>query len=259
LDYYSRLHQEGCAVIDGGFGEVARRQFMNRLLRLGKGWGPPAQVLPYIGVQRAAVFNPDITASMKLGTMEDIAYQREMLSRDLDPENAVDIIGIRTRLPNFFGLEQNRLDEMAACLMPFAQPSVLRALFQVPLRLRRNGALFRRLIRERHPKLARYPLVKGTTTYPFYLSTMGALLYSRIKKKAGMVYQDDRPQQYLQTIKPFVLDLVHSGTVRTYAAYDTDRLTRIVLDYYGGQKSLAGPVDWWLAFEMWRQVIHNAS
>ncbi len=257
MNYYARLHEEGLGIIDGGFGEVARRQFMNRLLRLGRGWDDPAQVLPHISVERAAVFSKDATATMMRGAQEEIARQRDLLPSGLDAENTVDLIGVRTRLPNFFGLEQNRLDGMGACYMPFAQPSVLRALFQVPLALRRNGKLFKQLIRSRCPSLARHPLVKDTTTFPFWLPTMGAILASRIKKKAGLAYLDPRPRQFLQTVKPFVLDLVHSDAVRTCAAYDVDQLHQIVLDYYGGQEALAGAVDWWLAFEMWRRVVQD--
>ncbi len=257
MNHYARLHEQGLSVIDGGFGEVARRQFMNRLLRLGRGWDDPAQVVPHISVERAPVFSKDAAASMMRGAKKEIARQRDMLPSGLDAENAVDLIGVRTRLPNFFGLEQNRLDGMGACYMPFAQPSVLRTLFQVPLALRRNGKLFKQLIRSRCPSLAQYPLVKGTTTFPFWLPTMGTVLASRIKKKAGVAYLDPRPRQFLQAVKPFVLDLVHSDAVRTNAAYDVDQLHQIVLGYYEGQEALAGPVDWWLAFEMWRRVVQG--
>ena len=255
LEQYVALRREGFSIIDGGFGEVARRQFMNRLLRFGKGWAKPSQVLPHIRVGRAAVFSKDAQAAMTRGALRDITFQRDALPNGINPEDAADLIGVRTRLPNFFGLEQNRLDHLAACLMPFAQPSVLRALFRLPLVLRRNGTLFKRLIRSRRPGLARYPLVKGATVYPFRLPTLGAHLVSRFKKKAGLAYRDPRPHQYLEAVKPYALDLVHATDVRTYAAYDYQRLKRLVLGYYEGQTALAGSVDWWLAFELWRQTL----
>ena len=259
MDHYPLLHKEGRRVIDGGFGEVARRQFMNRLLRLGKGWGNPAQVLPFVRVQRAELFSLAVAAQMKAGTLEDIAMHRDALPGGLDAANAVDLIGVRTRLPNFFGLEQNRLDALAVCFMPFAQPSVLRALFQVPLGLRRNGKLFKQLIRRRRPGLARYPLVKGTTEYPFWLSTMGAAFSSRFKKKLGKAYRDPRPHVFLEAIKPWVLDAAHSEDVRTYAPADHAAVINLVTSYYSGQTSLAGAVDWWVTFEMWRRVVHGRA
>ena len=43
--FYKRLHQEGYAAIGGGFGEIARRHYLNRLVLMG-GWkGPPGQSL----------------------------------------------------------------------------------------------------------------------------------------------------------------------------------------------------------------------
>ncbi len=257
LHHYEHLHQSGACIIDGGFGEVARRQFMNRLLHFGKGWGDPKDVLPHIRTARAQVFCREATDAMTGGALEDIACLRDRLPQKLDAENAVDLIGVRTRLPNFFGLEQSRLDGQAACFMPFAQPSVLRALFQLPLALRRNGRLFKKLIRTRRPSLARYPLIKGTTSYPFHFSTLGAQLLGRIKKKAGFAYRDPRPQAFLQAVKPWALDLVHSDGVRTYAAYDRVKLERVVLGYYQGNTAMAGALDWWLAFETWRRTLRT--
>ena len=254
-NYYAILHQAGIGVIDGGFGEVGRRQFMNRLLRLGPGWKDPQQVLAHISISRTPIFTKETVDAMICGTLREIECQRDALPARLHPENEVDLISVRTRLPNFFGLEQNRLDSMAACFMPFAQPSVLRALFQVPLPLRRNGRLFRQLIKQRHSHLTRYPLVKGGTTLSFWLPTTGALVVSRIKKSVGLAYQDPRPHQYLELVKPVVLELVHSDAVRTYGAYDVSALQRIVLEYYGGNSALSDAVDWWLAFEMWRRFV----
>ena len=61
--------------------------------------------------------------------------------------------------------------------------------------------------------------------------------------------------RFLATVKPYVLDAVHSQDVRTYPAYDHARLLRLVEDFYKGKTNLATQVDWWLAFEMWRQAL----
>ena len=292
LNYYSQLHDEGFCIIDGGFGEVARRQFMNRLLRfygvarnknrsienqhsltidgINYSFRPtissgslnidPIDFLQYIRVHRASsVFSREVRRKMVHGAIDEITELLKGVPPGLDSSNAIDLIGVRTRLPNFFGFEQNRLDNLALCFMPFAQPSVLKALFQVPLSLRKNGKLFKRTIRKRNPRLARFPLVKGTTQYPFYLSTVGSYLYTRIKKKAGMGYHDHRPQQFLKTLKPFVMDLVRSQKVRSYTPYQHNNLSQIVEDYYNGNESLAGTVDWWLAFEVWRQTLQGKA
>ena len=260
LRYYGELHAQRLVMIDGGLGEAARRQFMNRLLRRGRAAlrsGDPAAILPYLRVSRAEVFNQETLATMERGAQLqiDALWQALPKPRAIGEENFLDLLGVRTRLPNFFGFEQNRLDGVIQNYMPFAQPSLLRALFQTPLSLRRNGRLFRRLIRSRRASLARYPLIKGKVTYPFRLPTVPAYVWTKLKTRLGRSYTDTTRLRFLETVKPFALDTVHSQAVRDYPAYDHARLTRLVEDFYRGRLELAAPVDWWLAFEMWRRVL----
>ena len=260
LRYYGDLHTRRLVMIDGGLGEASRRQFMNRLLRRGRAAlrsGDPAAILPHLRVPRAGVFNQETLATMVLGAQQQIDALWQALPdlHSIGEENFIDLLGVMTRLPNFFGFEQNRLDGVIQNYMPFAQPSLLRALFQTPLGLRRNGWLFRRLIRSQRASLARYPLVKGGVTYPFRMSTAPAYVWAKLKTRLGQGYTDTTRLRFLETVKPFALDAVHSQEVRTYPAYDHDRLTRLVEGFYQGQSDLAAEVDWWLAFEMWRRVL----
>jgi len=264
LRYYPDLHKQGLALIDGGLGEAARRQFMNRLLRRGRGalrTGDPAAILPYLRVPRADVFDAETVATMENGARQQLAllWQRLPAPATLGAENFVDVLGVQTRLPNFFGFEQNRLDGVIQNYMPFAQPSVLKAVFRIPLSLRRNGRLFRRLIRRQRASLARYPLVKGSLPYPFFFPTLPAYGWTTFKAHVGQRYTNPTRVDFLETLKPFALDTVHSEPVRTYLAYDHTRLVRLVESYYNGQPALAAPVDWWLAFEMWRRVLSGTD
>ena len=260
LRYYGDLYAQRLVMIDGGLGEVARRQFMNRLLRRGRAAlrsGDPAAILPYLRVPRAEIFNPEVLATMERGAQQQIAALWQALPdpRTIGEENFLDLLGIQTRLPNFFGFEQNRLDGVIQNYMPFAQPSLLRALFQMPLSLRRNGRLFRHLIRSQRVSLARYPLVKGGVTYPFQLPTAPAYVWTKLKTRLGQGYTDTARLRFLETLKPFALDAVQSQAVRTYPAYDYARLTRLVEEFYQGRSDLASEVDWWLAFERWRRTL----
>ncbi len=258
--HFAALHQAGLSVIDGGFGEVARRQFMNRLLMFGKGWSDSERALALIGAGRPRIFAPDVAAAMRRGALQDIEQQRDGLPAGIGPEDALDMIGVRTRLPNFFGWEQGRLDATAACLMPYAQPSVLKALFQVPLSQRRGGRLFRRTIRNRLPAVARLPLVKGTAVSPFWLPAWASLVLSHTRKRAGITgYQNPRAHQFLQAARPAILDLLGSETVRTCAVYDLAALQRIIRRYYAGDRTFGLAVDWWLAFELWRQTVEQRA
>lgn len=257
LRYYGALRERGLRVMDGALGEAARRQFMNRLLKLGKGavgGGNPELILRCIRAARADIFNADALATMTRGALGEIEEEFAALP-PAAPEDAVDLLGVRSRLPNFFGLEQNRLDGVAECYMPFAQPSVVRAVFRLPARLRKGGRMFRRLIRDRRPALARFPLVKDGTAYPFRLSPLAAHVFTRAKKSASRPPAHTERARFLETVKPFVLDAAHSQQVRTFSAYDAGKISRLVMDYYNGDTARAAEVDWWLSFEMWRRML----
>ncbi|NBC17859.1 MAG: hypothetical protein GVY18_11160, partial [Bacteroidetes bacterium] len=261
LRHYPTLHADDNWVIDGGFGEVARRQFMNRLLRRGRTALKQLDadgVLPHLRVSRADVFDDEVLQTMERGAARQLERQWATMPRpdDIGLENHVDLLGVRTRLPNFFGYEQNRLDGLARCTMPLAQPSVVTAVFQLPLRDRRGGRLVRRLIREHQPALARHPLVKGATTYPFRLTPTLAYLWTHVKARFQPASPDVQRRTFLDRLRPFALDAVDSTDVRTYALYDRDKLRRLVRGYYrDGDSESAAALDWWLAFEVWRRCL----
>lgn len=253
----SRLQDAGYTMVDGALGEAARRQFMNRLLWMGRGSRRPPTILKCIRVRRFDCFAPDAHRLMESGTLDQIDALWSALPRGLGREASLDLAGIRSRLPNFFGLEQQRLDGLVECFMPFAQPSVLRSIFRLPLPLRRSGRLFRKLIRGERPSLARYRLVKDSTPYPFRLAGPGAFLFTRARKRLGSRYSDAARLAFLRTLKPFVMDTVHSQSVRTYGPYNLPAIKAAVDGLYRGQTGLAASVDWWLSFEIWRQAMQD--
>ncbi len=259
LNHYSRLHDMGLGVIDGGFGGVARRQLMNRLLARRAFRGPLPLIMQHLSVNRADVFATEVGEIMRTGALEQIEEQWNALPDDTEPANAIDLLCVRMQLPNLFGLEQNYLDEQAACYMPFAQPSVLKALFRTPLAQRRNGKLFRRLIKRHCASLARHPLVKGTITYPYGLGIYGAYAVSTLKKRLGRAYNDPRPHQFLNAMKPYVLDITGSADVQNYAPYAHASVRALAEAYYNGDLSQASALNWWLTFEIWRQTLCGKS
>ncbi|ARA92474.1 hypothetical protein AWN76_004355 [Rhodothermaceae bacterium RA] len=254
------LYDAGCWMVDGGFGEILRRQFFNRLLHRGRRAlqrGSAADLAAYLRFHRADVFTADVTRRMTDGlaaAMEQRWASLSALARH-NPETAADLLGVRVRLPGFFGFEQNRLDALIPSYMPFAQPSLLAAVFGLPVALRRNGRFVRQTIRRHAPALARLPLVKGGTTYPFALPTLPAHLWTALQARLGRRYADSARTSFLATLRPLVLDLLHSAAVRTYAPYDRKKLKALVEGYYAGDDARAAAVDWWLAFEAWRQAI----
>jgi hypothetical protein len=259
LRYYNAIHAEGKVMIDGGMGEIARRQFMNRLLWRGKRFlreGRAEVLAPYVRSCKAPLFTREVTHLMWRGIQEQLKEAWESMPpiEKIGIENFLDLMVVRYRFPNYGGLEQARMDEHILSWMPFAQPSFVNAAFGLPIARRKNGRLFRQLIQRLSPSLATYPLVKGMTTYPFRFPTVSAWVYTKAKCYFVPEFVDPTPVVFLTAAEEVVRDMAHSAAVKEYAAYDYPLVVRTVDEFYSGQTDRARFVEWWLAFELWRKA-----
>ena len=60
-------------------------------------------------------------------------------------------------------------------------------------------------------------------------------------------------------MKEYINDLIRSDDVKTFSAYDQQALKILVEEYFGGKRNLAGELDWWLSFELWRQSMKEVT
>lgn len=260
LRYYPRLAATGRLMIDGGMGEIARRQFGNRLLRSQR---PAIMRRNAVGMAtglsqpRADIFSEDVAASMREGMIAGLQEFLETMPDpgEIGPENFVDLLAIRTRFPHVAGMEQGRVDGELPNFMPYAQPSFIQSVLQLPLSERRNARLFRRIIATEAPALTRYPLVKSQILYPYRLTTLPAWLWTRARKRLGGIYHDPGVGAFLAIMRERALKMLDSPQTRSYGAYDMAKLRRIVEGYYRGDVAMQSSVDWWLAFETWRRGV----
>jgi hypothetical protein len=248
-------------ILDGSFGEIARRQCFNRLLIKGSKalrQRSADQISSYMTIKRADIFNRDAIEAMEKGLVRQMQWYLEEMpaGRSIMNEDFADLLAIRTRFPNYSGVEQARTDAFIMGYMPFLQPSVLRSVFRIPMHLKRKGRLFRRMIARHCPVLTSFPLVKGGTTYPFWFSTVPAHIWTVAKKKLFTPFIDIRIQTMLEMLKEYTLDLVHSRELQNCSAYDVQKIQSLVERYYRGEYHLTGEVDWWLSFEFWRQSMN---
>lgn len=262
LAHYGSLQAKKRIMVDGGFGEIGRMQFLNRLRKRGRAvlmeekWG---HIVPFLQVHRADIFNTDVVEAMKNGLVEDAHAVGEQMPRidRVGVDGWLDLLSVRIRLPHFFGYEQARLDEVVPNYMPYAQPSVLSHVLALEPRLRKNGRLYKRTIAQHAPLLTTIPLVKGNATYPFGWSTLAGLLWVKSKQRLGMCYHDATRITYLDLLREYIHDIVQSQETRTYALYDRAKVDAIVQRYYAGDKTVAAALDWWLSFELWRRSIEG--
>jgi hypothetical protein len=260
IRYYRDLQKRGKIMIDGGFGEIARRQYLNRLSIQGRKYvlQPDAsRMLAYMNTHRADIFTKDFNNAMQKGYIHELDdYLKRMPNiKQIGLDNYLDLLAVRSRLPNYFGFEQARLDQEVVNFMPFAQPSVLNVLFNIPVSKRKNRGLFKDIIRKNKNALNRYDLVGGNNTYPFWLNTVGAQLWMRRKPFAKRKHYRNNNEGMFNVIKEFVLDIVNSRQVKEFSLYDYQKVKMITKDYYSGKKNKASELDWWLSFEMWRQAV----
>ncbi len=260
LRWYLPLRQQDKVVIDGGFGEIARRQYLNRLLLKGKKAlinKDSETIANHLRHHRADIFNFDTKSEMEHGyylQLDEYIGDSPDITK-FGMENWVDLLAIRTRLSNWFGFAQACVDGLATNYMPFGQKDVINDILNLPLHLRKNGKLWRNMIKDSPMDLASFPLVKGTITYPFNISTLGALAWTSAKKMAGMYYRDFESVLFIDHMKECILDFVNSENVKSYPHYDYPSIKNMIDKYFAGEKQLARQIDWWLAFELWRRSL----
>jgi hypothetical protein len=260
LRYYHQLSAAKRIVIDGGCGEIARRKYLNRVAHLGKAVVESPDLtglLRLLHYRRADIFSPELTQLLSAGACESL---RKMIAemppvRKIGIENFVDLVVMRTRVPNIVGFEQARVDNEVLNFMPLVQPSFLKVIFGVPTRFRSNARFHNAIIRESNPALTRFALVRSGHTYPFGFSNSAAWLLTSLKSKLTGNFTDPGPDRLLLHIKDYVLDIVHSASVKDESIYDYRKIVDAVTKYYQGISSLRSTVDWWLTFELWRRSL----
>ncbi|MGA9116726.1 MAG: asparagine synthase-related protein [Bacteroidota bacterium] len=258
LRHYGDLHAAGFLIVDGGLGEIARRQYLNRVLRSRGAVHFPSRgrtLLKGLRLRRGGFFTPETERLMEKGALEQSALQAEELARmkEFGPENKADLFAVWTRFPNFGGHEQVRCDAEAASYTPFAQTRVLEAVFGTPPRARRGGRGVRDIVRRRCPALVQYPLAGNAGVLPFGFPPWGVKILGRFRS-AG---REQLRRAFLAAAEPAVRDLVRSDKTRWFGAYDYPRLLEAVEGYYGGDRKRARELDWWLAFELWRRGLEG--
>jgi hypothetical protein len=261
LRYFPKIREECGLMIDGGFGEIARRQFLNRVVRRGKTALESKDVprlLTLMRSPRADIFSPELTKILECGARKSLAEALEAMPPlpEIGIENFADLFSVRMRIPNYGGPGQARLDGEILNFMPLAQPSFLRSVFRIPVRERSNAQFHSEVIRRSYPELKRFPSAKSGFTHRFGLSTNATWLLTKAKSRLMRGYCDSAPHDLLAHIRAYVLDTAHSKSVTAEPIYDPKKVPDAVNRYYNGELHLKNTVDWWLTFEIWKQSLH---
>lgn len=144
--------------------------------------------------------------------------------------------------------------------MPFLQPSLIKKISDMPVKLRSNGRLFREIIFANSPQLKKFNLAKGTVTQPFFFNSLQSRIWSMVNKKMNMnKYIDNKPERMLKNLKEFITDSANSKNVKESGIYNYSKVMGIIENYYNGKKEFQSRLDWWLSFELFRKQIANVD
>lgn len=260
LSLYKNIEKDNLITIDGGFGEIWRREFLNRILikgRIALKTRNLESIYKYLVQFKADIFSDTIINQMKLGCLEQIKNIFNTEEKYKTEEDRLDSIAINTRLVNYYGHEQARLDNIVSSFMPFAQFDLIKNLHELSLEARKNGRLFKRIIRETNPGLEEFRLVKGQVTLRYGLPTIIARIYSKLLKKIGKEYEDKNQHQFILNLQPKVFDIINSRAFRECEYYNHKKVISLAHRFYQGDISVTTQLDWWLTFEIFRQNLEN--
>jgi len=261
LTHYKFLPQDEI-IIDGGFGEIWRREFLNRLYHLGRKdleQNNFNKIPRYFLNRRAELFSADCNSFMNNGVVEQIENLMNQLPaiKEIGLGNWLDIFSIKTRLSNFYAPEQARIDNFIKSFMPFAQPELLNVLFSLPVSERINNRLFKKIIKLNCPQLTKYNLAKGKMPYPYYFTPLMKRAYIRMYNKFKPESEHSDFDSFLIEMKEFIMDSLRSKSAQEYAPYNYKFIFNKIDSYYKGVDSDRNFVDWFLTFEIFRQILQQ--
>ncbi len=259
LRFYDRLDKNR-VIIDGGFGEIWRRAFANKLLLLGSNallQKKSKVVSGLLRYDRADIFSEEALIEMEKGVIEQLDNLFEEIpdANQISPASWIDLFSIRSRLTNYYAPEQIRVDKYVTSFMPLIQKDVVNLIFGLSDVDKKNGKLFKELIKRNSIQLTKHPLVKGNIVHPFNSSSISARLHSRVKNRLGLGYQSKQPIELLNSLKEFINDTIQSSEVKNYEYYDRKKLDKIVNNFLSDGNDYNFEVDWFLSFELFRQGI----
>lgn len=249
-------------IIDGAFGEMWRREFLTRLYWTGhkvveeKNMEKISNAIKYT---RADIFNTDITVEMNSGINHQLNEIIDLLPmiKEIGFGNWLDVFSMKTRLVNYMAPEQARLDNFVTSYMPYIQFSLLNDLLNVPVSLRKNHRLFNKLFYPLSKELTKYKLVKGNVPYPFYFTPVMKRIYSLIYSKLYSKNDNNELDLFLTGMKEFIMDSLISSAVKSYMPYNYKNISNNVNAYYRGKLENGDFVNWFLTFEIFRQILEN--
>lgn len=262
LGYYNKI-SNGPIFIDGGSGALFRRVIGNKMLLKGKKYLFNKNIEKVYAIMKevnADIFNKDVKKLMYEHTISDIDkmfYNMPEIS-DFGKDNWIDLLSIRYYKTLNGAITQSRMDNYLTNYMPFLQPSLLKKVFNVSEKKRRSEVMNKDILRKNN-YLTKIPIAKYGTIMPFTLNLYAAYIMAKIKNKFKKYPKPNLDTQFLDKIPNFVQDRINSSAVDQYEFYDLKKIKFMIEEYYKGNKKYSIQINWWLSYDIWREIISKRS
>ncbi len=259
---HKHFAQKQMITMDGSYGETYRRQMLNKLLLLGKEDllnKNTQNISKYIKSSRPNIFNADLENSIVNSINNSIFEVFDLLPpiKEIGFENWLDLYAIKVKLPNTTALSQQCLDTISTSYTAFIQPSLLNIGLTLPLKERINGKMFRKLIKQNSAQLTQFPLVKNQSSYPYGLGNKASWLWTKAKGKIIPPFKWNLNHLVLNILKEYICDKTNNQNFTQNNMYNTQLIKTAVNEYYNGNNSYAGIVEWSITFELWQDSLRK--
>lgn len=267
LSLFSDMYGNGYWMTDGGYGELFRRSYGNKLLLSGRAAirkNDPRSLMRFFALQKSPIFNREVHDMLKRETERQFEAALHAMPKSLskvDIGDWIDIFHVRYRLKNFGGASQGLYDHCIPNYMPFALSKMISSYMRLPSRERGNNKLNRRIIHDDETILEKLPLISYSTKVPYWTSRNIVLsrAVGKLRKKfapgPGSVKKSFRVKE-LEHLKEFVNDRLLAEDVKSFPQYDFEYLRRHVESFYSApNENDARVIDDWLTFDFWRECL----
>lgn len=261
MQYYNNFLAGDNILIDGGFGEIWRREFNNKLLTFGQKYIIEKKlydILNYIKLTKSNVFEDSIIQIMLKACHDQLEELFGSIPsiEDVGVVNWVDLLAIKTRLPNFYCHEQSKTDEITLNYMVFAQTSLINNFLNVEEKSRTNAKYLKKIIRTNNKKLTKYPLAKTDVVYPYVFGSKMSRLQSKIFRQLNLTFPDTTRDKLFDIVQEYILDLLNSSDTKNYTYYDKKKVNNLEKEFFIRNKKIYSEIDWWLSFELFRRGVN---
>ncbi|MCB9258259.1 MAG: hypothetical protein H6612_02815 [Ignavibacteriales bacterium] len=252
------VYNQNKIIIDGCCGEIFRRQYLLGLAVKGKNElinFNSTELFKYFTGFKVDIFKDEVNYEMQNFCLKDISTIKNIMPK-VTEENIndwLDLFSIIYKIPNIFSPLQAFADSISVDYIPFVQKDILELNFGISVNQRKNGKLFKEIIKRNSKELSNFPLVKNNVKYPFYFGSIAQRFVLKINNKFGKIYNSRIDQQLLFLLKDYIYDQINSNDFNNFEYYDKQKIKYLVDQFYNGNFSLAFKLNWFLSFEMWRK------